>query len=66
MHVLIVVMFLLIILSMAIALVFLLKDKQGNENLAVALTWRVGLSIGLFLAVLGAHALGWLPSTGFP
>ncbi|MCQ9617722.1 DUF2909 domain-containing protein [Paenalcaligenes niemegkensis] len=66
MHVLIVVMFFVIILSMAVSLVFLLKDKQGTNNLAVALTWRVGLSIALFLGVLGAHALGWLPSTGFP
>lgn len=65
MHTLIMVMFLLVILSMAVALVCLLKDKQGGNNFAVALTWRVGLSIGLFLAVLGAHALGWLPSTGF-
>jgi len=66
MHVLIVVMFLLIILSMGVSLVFLLRDRDGTHNLAVALTWRVGLSIALFLAVLGAHALGWLPSTGFP
>lgn len=65
MHVVIVVMFLLIILSMAVSLVFLLKDKQGANNVVLALTWRVGLSIALFLSVLGAHALGWLPSTGF-
>jgi hypothetical protein len=34
--------------------------------MAYALTWRVGLSVALFLFVLLAHYLGWIESTGVP
>jgi hypothetical protein len=34
--------------------------------MARALAWRIGLSIALFLAVLGAWGLGWIHPTGLP
>ncbi|MCB5362743.1 twin transmembrane helix small protein [Pusillimonas sp. CC-YST705] len=50
--------------SLACALVFLMRDKGKTNRTANALTWRVGLSIALFLLVLLAHSLGWIEASG--
>ncbi len=50
--------------SLASALVFLMRDKGKTNRTANALTWRVGLSIALFLLVLLAHSLGWIEASG--
>lgn len=64
MRVFVILAFLGILASLASAFVYLMKDKGGTSRTAYALTWRVGLSIALFLAVLLAHRLGWIESTG--
>ncbi|MFK7967349.1 MAG: twin transmembrane helix small protein [Burkholderiaceae bacterium] len=58
--------FLLIIASMASAMVFLVRDKGGTRNVARALTFRVGFSILLFAMLLFANWMGWISSTGLP
>ena len=47
--------FLLIIGSLASALVHLMRDKGKTDRTVRALTVRVGLSVALFLFILFAH-----------
>jgi len=58
--------FILIVGSLASAMVFLVRDKGGTRNVARALTFRVGFSILLFAMLLFAHWMGWISSTGLP
>ncbi len=60
----IVVLFLGVVASLGSALVYLMQDRGTSDRMVWALTWRVGLSIMLFLFLLLAHALGWIDSTG--
>lgn len=66
MRVLVLIVFLWIIVSLGSALVYLMRDRGNSNRMAYALTWRVGLSVALFLFVLLAHHLGWIESTGVP
>jgi hypothetical protein len=56
--------FILIIASLGSALFFLMKDKGRSNRTVQALAMRVGLSITLFLIVLGAYKMGWIQPTG--
>ncbi len=60
----ILVCFLAIVLSLASALVHLVRDKGESKKLARALTIRVGLSVLLFLFLIAAWLLGWIPPRG--
>ncbi len=66
MKLVIVVAFVLIIGSLASALVFMIRDRGRTRNTVRALALRVGFSIALFGLILAAHALGWIQSTGVP
>jgi hypothetical protein len=50
--------------SLVLALVFLMKDKGTTNRMVTMLAVRVGLSITLFLMILGAYKLGWISPTG--
>lgn len=63
---LVVVAFVLIIGSLASAMVFLVRDRGKTRNVARALGFRVGFSIALFLLILFANYMGWIQSTGVP
>lgn len=64
MKIFIAIAFILIIGSLGCALFFVMRDK-GRTNRAVnALAMRVGLSVTLFLLLLGAYQLGWIVPTG--
>ncbi len=56
MKILVALAFILILSSLGAALFFLMRDK--------ALAMRVGLSITLFLLLLGAYKMGWIAPTG--
>ncbi|EJN03330.1 twin transmembrane helix small protein [Herbaspirillum sp. YR522] len=56
--------FILILASLASALIFLMRDKGKSNRTVQALTWRVGLSVGLFLLILLCYKLGWIQPTG--
>ncbi len=58
--------FVLIIASLASAMVFLIRDRGRTRNVVRALGYRVGLSIALFLLILFANWMGWIQSTGVP
>lgn len=55
---LILLIFLGILVSLASGLVFLFKDTNDQNRTVKALTWRIGLSVGLFLLLLLLNALG--------
>lgn len=56
--------FILIIGSLASALVFLMRDKGKSNRTVQALALRVGFSILLFILLLVANRLGWIQPTG--
>ena len=56
--------FLLILGSLGAALFFLMRDKGKSNRTVHALAMRVGLSITLFLMLLGAYKMGWIAPTG--
>ena len=60
------IVFLLTILySLASSLIFLVKDKGEGDRTVKRLTWRIGLSIVLFLFLWGAFKMGWVePNSG--
>lgn len=64
--------FVAILASLATALVAMLRGPSGNNDhrtsrrMARALALRVGFSILLFVAVIGAYLMGWIQPTGLP
>ena len=58
--VIIVIMLVLILFSLGSALYFLMTERDNSERMVKALTWRIGLSILLFLFLLIAFAMGWI------
>lgn len=64
MKILVAVAFLLIIASLASALVFLMRDKGKSNRTVQALALRVGFSVLLFIFILIANNLGWIRPTG--
>lgn len=64
MRILVAIAFILIIGSLASALVFLMKDKGKSNRTVKALAFRVGFSITLFVLLLIANQLGWIQPTG--
>ncbi len=59
----IIVLFLLIILySLGSALYYLVHESNASDSDRVvkALTWRIGLSLLLFVLLFIAYALGWI------
>ena len=50
----------LIAYALGSALYFLVHDQPNSKQLVKALTWRIGLSLFLFLGLMLAYALGWL------
>jgi hypothetical protein len=58
--------FLLIIGSLASAMVFLIRDRGQTRNVVRALALRIGLSVLLFLTLLFSNWMGWIQSTGVP
>ncbi len=64
MKILVAIAFILILGSLASALVFLMRDKGRSNRTVKALAMRVGFSITLFVLILIAHQMGWIEPTG--
>jgi hypothetical protein len=61
---LVAVAFILIIASLGSALFYMMRDKGKSNRTVHALAMRVGLSIALFLLMLGSYYMGWIKPTG--
>ena len=56
-----------ILFSLGSALFFLVKDPSKSTRVVKALTWRISLSLILFLLLMVAAAFGWItPNTVLP
>jgi hypothetical protein len=64
MKIVVAIAFVLILLSLGSALVFLMRDKGKSNRTVQALAFRVGFSIALFILILVAYELGWIQPTG--
>jgi cytochrome bd-type quinol oxidase subunit 2 len=53
-----------IVLSLGSALFHLMTDKGDSKKMVRALTWRVGLSVALFLLLMAAWAAGIIQPLG--
>ncbi|MFK7794111.1 MAG: twin transmembrane helix small protein [Gammaproteobacteria bacterium] len=56
----IVILFLLIVGSLASALFHLLSSKESNDKTVKALTYRIGLSVFAFIIIIISKYLGWI------
>lgn len=61
-----VILFLLVIVySLASSFWYLVRDKGEGDRTVRRLTWRIGLSLLLFLFLWFAYQMGWIePSSG--
>jgi hypothetical protein len=66
MKVIVLLILLVILASLAQALYFLVRDQGRGERTVRALTWRIGLSLLLFLCLMAGWWLGWIPAGGMP
>lgn len=63
--ILIIIFLITILYSLGSALFFLVKDHGEGDRTVNRLTWRIGLSLVLFLFLWGAYQLGWIePNSG--
>ena len=61
---LIVIVFFLILFSLGSALFYLVKNKGQNARVARALTFRIGLSLALFILILALFLTGHISPHG--
>ncbi len=51
---------LIILISLASALFFLVHDEGKSKRTVKALSWRIGISLALFLFLFLAFSLDWI------
>ncbi len=56
----VILLLLFIMFALGSALYFLVKDRDNSDRIVKALTWRIGLSLLVFVILLAAYALGWI------
>lgn len=49
-----------IIIALASGLLFLVRDEGKTKRTITALSWRIGLSLGLFFFLFLAYSLKWI------
>ncbi len=57
---LIILVMLIILVSLGSGLFFLVRDGGKSKRAVKALTWRIGLSLILFLFLFLAFSMGWI------
>jgi hypothetical protein len=53
-----------ILFSLGSALYFLVHDRDNSDRIVKALTWRIGLSLLLFVLLIFSYAMGWITPHG--
>lgn len=56
----ILIVMLVILISLASGLIFLVRDEGKTKRTVTALTWRIGISVALFLFLFLAFSLDWI------
>ncbi|KTC99614.1 twin transmembrane helix small protein [Legionella erythra] len=51
---------LIILISLGSGLFFLIRDEGKTTRTVKALSWRIGLSLALFIFLIVAFSLGWI------
>lgn len=62
MKILVVILLVLVIASLFSALFFMYRDKGDSKRMVTALTFRIVLSIAIFLILIGSYYFGLLPA----
>lgn len=60
----ILVFFIFILYSLGSALFYMMKDGKGSKRMVKALTFRVALSLLMFLFLIFSFWMGWIKPTG--
>lgn len=58
--IIVVLMLLAVVVALFSGMYFLLKDGSDKRRTVQALTWRVGLQVGLILFLVLAYFMGWI------
>ena len=61
MKILVVILLLLIVGSLFSALFFMYRDKGNSKRMVTALTFRIALSVAVFVVVIGSYYFGLIP-----
>lgn len=64
MRIVVAIAFIIILVSLFSAFVFLMRDKGQTKRTVNALTLRIGMSVVLFLLIIVSYQMGWIQSTG--
>lgn len=64
MKIIIILLFLAALGSLASAMVFLVKDKGETNRTAKALTYRIGISVFIFILLIVAYFAGYIEPHG--
>lgn len=56
----ILIVMLVILASLASGLIFLVRDSGKTKRTVKALSWRIGISLGLFVFLFLAFCLDWI------
>jgi hypothetical protein len=60
----IIILLLVVIFSLGQALLFLIKDEGKSDRMLKSLTWRIGLSVFIFILLLIGQAVGLIHPHG--
>ena len=56
----IIITMLVILIALGSGLAFLVRDDGKSKRTVTALSWRIGISLTLFIFLLLAFSLGWI------
>ena len=61
MKVFVVILLILVLVSLFSALFFMYRDKGNTKRMVTALTFRIVLSVAIFLVLMGSYYFGLIP-----
>ena len=61
MKIVVVILLFLVVVSLFSALFFMYRDKGNSKRMVTALTFRIVLSVAIFLILIGSYYFGLIP-----